>query len=300
MFATVLLMLSAACSAGEREREPSASPGPSPARGAASEVDGVAARGRRYEVTCAQPGDEQMAEPVAMDEPDPRFTGAWAVAGQDPDIVIALQADDRAVPCLDATYILAFAFASVADADSASAYARLRCHVPVLPADSRCDEGGPFWFGTDRSVDGTEGDGRRAVWVAGRAPAADWRTDPLEVAAREVGVSPDVPAFYQLRRVGLRVIEQTNDKVVVEAVHENVIDNNGEPYGTLAREHHTLRQLPGRNGWYPAEFIVVEYGQADLNDEELDEGWTGIKRVLVDVDRRSVAKDPGGTNDRGA
>ena len=289
LLATLMLTVFGACA--DSEREPSARPPHSPGRGAASEVDNVSARGHRYEITCAQPGDEQMGAPIGLEEPDPRFTGAWAVNGQDPDAVIALQADGRAVQCPDATYILAFVFASVTNPESAASHARLRCHVPAVPADPRCAEGGPFWFGTDPSEDGTEGDGRSAVWVEGRVPEPDWRQDPLEVAAREVAVTGDVPAFYQLRRVGLRLIEQTVATVVVEAVHENVVDNNGKPYGTLARERHTLRPQPGRRGWYPAEFIVVEYGQAHLDHDELDRAWSGIDRVLLDVDRRSSTAD---------
>lgn len=290
MLATLVLAAFGACS--EAGREPTTRPSEPAGSAAADQVDSVSARGRRYEVTCAQPGDEQMAEPISLDEPDARFTGAWAVNGQDADTVIALQADGRALQCPDATYVLAFAFLRVTDAESAAAFARVRCRVPAVPADPRCDEGGPFWFGTDPSEDGTEGDGRSAVWVEGRIPEPEWRSDPLEVAAREVAVSAEVPAFYQLRRVGLRVIEESPDEIVIEAVHENVIDNNGEPYGTLARERHTFRHLPGRRGWYPSAFIVAEYGQADLAGEVLDEGWSGIDRVLVDVDRRSATPTP--------
>jgi hypothetical protein len=155
-----------------------------------------------------------------------------------------------------------------------------------VPADPRCEEGGPFWFGTDPSQDGTEGDGRIGVWSDGRGPEPEWRNDPLEVAAHEIGVDPEVPAFYQLRRIGLRIIERSDDEVVVEAVHENVIDDNGSPFGTLQRERHTLRRLPGRAGWYPTAFIVAEYGQADLDDAALDAAWVDIDRTLVDVDRR--------------
>lgn len=253
----------------------------------ADEVDSVSARGHRYEVTCAQLSDEQMGEPVNLDEPDDRFAAAQTVNGEDADTILALQADGRFGPCHDATYVLAIAFADVTDPASAAEHGRRRCHVPAAPADPRCDEGGPFWFGTDPSEDGTEGDGRTGVWIDGRTPEPDWRADPLEVVARVVDVSPDVPAFYTLRRSGLRFVEQTEDKIVVEAVHEYVIGSDG-PRGTLQREHHTLRRLPGRSGWYPTEFIVAAYGQPTLDDAQLDDAWTGIDRIVVDVDRRTA------------
>jgi len=249
------------------------------------EVDSIAARGHRYEVTCAQASDEQMGQPVALDEPDDRFVAAKTFNGEDPDTILALQADGRFGPCPDATFVVAIAFADATDPPSAAEHGRRRCHVPAVPADPRCDEGGPFWFGTDPSQDGTEGDGRTGVWIDGRIPEPEWRSDPLEVAAREVGVDTDVPAFYTLRRTGLRFVEQTDDKIVVEAVHESVIGSDG-PLGTLQREHHTLRRLPNRSGWYPTEFIVAEYGQPTLDDAALDAAWVGIDRVVVDVDRR--------------
>lgn len=261
--------------------------GGDPASGAlVDRVDSISARGHDYEVTCAQLGDDQLGEAVSLDTADERFAAAKTIRGEDADTVLALETTGTVAQCPDATHLLAIAFSNASDPASAAERGRRRCYVPAIPAEPQCDEGGPFWFGTDPSEDGTEGDGRTGVWIDGRIPEPDWRQDPLEVTAREIGVSGDVPAFYKLRRIGLRFIEQTGDKIVVEAVHENVIDNNGSPYGTLQRERHTLRRLPGRTGWYPTEFIVAEYGQEDLDDAALDAAWVGIDRAVVDVDRR--------------
>lgn len=253
---------------------------------ASSSVDHVVAGGAAYEVTCAEPDRSALGPDIRLDEDDPRFDRATSVGGEATETVIALHSDGRVEACPAATWVLAFGRFDVADEPSGREHARRRCAVPAVPDDPRCAEGGPFWFGTDPSVDGTEGDGRSAVWVTGQGPAPAWRLDPLAVVDRQVDEGP-VPDFYRLRRVGLRLLEERPEEVFVEVLYQDVFDNAGVPLGHEQREHHTLGRLPGRDGWYEKAYIVARYGDRDLDDATLDAAWAeGADRVLIDVDRR--------------
>lgn len=255
--------------------------------GASRAVDHVVAAGAAYEVTCAEPDVTRLGPEVLLDKADPRFGRAAELVDEDRSAVIALDAQGRVERCSDAQWVLAFGGRHTVDEPTATEVARLRCLVPAQPDDDRCAEGGPFWFGTDRSVDGTEGDGRSAVWIEGDAPEPPWRLDPLEVITREVGVDPAVPDFYRLRRIGLRVLNERPDEVLVEVLYQDITDNAGEPWGAEQREHHTVRKLPARQGWYPVTYIVARYAEGDTEGAGLDAAWAeGLDRVLVDVDRR--------------
>jgi hypothetical protein len=238
-------------------------------------------------VSCAQPAPGQLAEAVELDDPDARFDGVRQVTGERPTQVLALHAAGNVESCPDAEWVLAFGQSHLVDEAAAFETARLRCLVPEVPDDERCVEGGPFWFGTDPTADGTAGDGRSAVWVEGTGPEPPWRSDPLEVVAGELDVDEDVVGSDQLRRVGLRVVEDHDDEKVVEVLYQNVSEVDGQRRGSVQREHHTVSRLRGRDGWYLTGFIVAEYAQDDIADAELDAMWNaGLDRVLVDVDRR--------------
>lgn len=124
------------------------------------------------------------------------------------------------------------------------------------------------------------------MWVEGNDPPPEWRLDPVNVITREVDTA-SVLASYRLMRVGLRVLEQGHDEVIVEVIYQQVTDNAGKPWGSDQREHYTLSRLPGRQGWYPTAFIVAKYSDQDVDEAALDAAWAaGVDRVLVDVDRR--------------
>jgi hypothetical protein len=241
-------------------------------------------RGEALVVSCAEPAAAQLGSSVELDAPDARFGAVREVVGERPTEALALRASGGLSACPDAEWVLALRSGPVVDEASAAEAARLTCHVPAVPSDERCAEGGPFWFGTDPSRDGTAGDGRSAVWIDGREPEPGWRSDPLEVAAREVGVAEAAPAFYALRRVGLRVVDEQDDQIVIEALYQQIVDGRG----SIQREHHTLSRLDGRAGWYQTAYIVAEYGDSEVGTAELDKVWAaGVDRVLTDVDRRT-------------
>jgi hypothetical protein len=251
-------------------------------------VDHVVANGTAYEVTCARPDPAALGRSVALDGSDARFSNAVDVEGEAPAVVLALEVRGRVDRCPSAEWVLAYSQVEESvDEATTMEYGRLRCLLPEQPDDERCIEGGPFWFSTDPSVDGTEGDGRSAVWVAASHPEPTWRVDPLEVVAREVREDQVVPDSYRLRRVGLRVVSEAHDVIVVEAVYQWSTHTLGGPLTTEQREQYTLSRLAERDGWYPTAFIVAQYGETNLSDAALDRSWAdGIDRVLVEVDRR--------------
>lgn len=252
----------------------------------ADTADSVVVGGVTYEVTCARVDEAQLGAKLELDKADALVNDAAEIAGEDLTGVLALQTSGRVQRCPDAAWVVGLAGPSPADAATATEHARLRCTVPARPDDARCGEGGPFWYGTDPSVDGTEGDGRSAIWLEAKEPPPQWRLDPLEVVTRAVAVDSSASEAYLLRRVGLRVVNASDDEVLVEVLYQDITDF-GELRGTEQREHHTLGKLAGRPGWYETTYIVAAYGDGDTDAATLDTSWAaGVDRVLVEVDRR--------------
>jgi hypothetical protein len=190
-------------------------------------------------------------------------------------------------------------------ADDARRIGHLVCDVPAVPAvpdDWRCAAGGPFQYFLDRSVDGTEGDENRSIWLEDAVAATNAalsegagpreRLDPLDLAVQDHDYVQRTALRNDevLYRVGIRIVEQGPGRVVLEVLHQSGDEMGSELVYRTQPEQFTYEQLGGGPGWWETRFIVQEY----TNDNPLsgpdaraamDREWRACcERLLVELD----------------
>lgn len=265
--------------------------------------DGVDLGGHSYDVTCAEPNDADLAEVVGTPGSAKGYDEARALAGEPAELVVALRATSGASWCRsDVTWVLAIASPTADTEEAVRLDAKVRCEVPAVPDDPRCDAGGPFWV----SDPSTGGDGRSAVYLpdviaatdaelaAGRGPQL--RLDPLQVVLAEVADYAQRDTWLDeqelLYRVGLRLLDRGPDSAVVEAMFQSGQRQGSDPdHFSTQREQYTVERVGGGAGWYVTAFVVTEYASQDdapTTIEAADRAWADCCDLVVsDLDRRT-------------
>jgi hypothetical protein len=278
--------------------------------------DGVVLGDVTYSFTCALPREGDLGQVVGIGGSDPRFVEARAVAGEDPAHVIALIAkiplelqsmsaelgepDTCDAP---ATRVLAYGGTwAQRTADDAQQMGHLMCEVPEVPDDLRCAAGGPFQYFLDPSVDGTEGDEHRSIWLDNAVAATNAalargggpreRLDPLDLVAlsHDYVQRPSLRPDEDLYRVGVRILEQAPGRMVIEVLHQSGQVQGSKVTYETQREEFTYEQLGGGPGWWETRFIVREYSNDNPRSGSdgraaMDADWADCcDRVLVELE----------------
>jgi hypothetical protein len=278
--------------------------------------DGVVLGDVTYGFSCALPRTSDLGPVVGLAGSDTRFIEARAVTGEDPARVIALIAarpldlhgmtevlgqPDTCDPA--SAQVLAFGQdRPPKTAADARLIGHLRCEVPEVPDEPRCVAGGPFQYYLDPSVDGTEGDENRSVWLDGPVAATNAelaagggpreQLDPLDLveASHDYVQRASLRTGEVLHRVGVRIVEQEPGRVVVEVLHQGGQEQGSDLVYETQREEFTYEQLGEGPGWWETRFIVREYTNDNPRSgsdarSAMDADWADCcDRVLVELE----------------
>jgi hypothetical protein len=256
--------------------------------------DAVVVDGRDFEVTCAVADERALGQVVAGAGGDPRFTEARAVAGEPPELVVALHRRTAQPSCgAGAAWTVAVAAVPVDDAAGARIQGRIRCLVPAQPDDHRCPAGGPFtWHAAGDAEDESHWEWLDEVVAGVNADLAAGESvpehaSPVGTVAAEVTPAPPHELYDDqvLQRIGVEEVASGGGVAEVLVVYQEglVYGDIGLAWSTQ-EERYTVEQLLGGPGWWITGFEVESYADpvaGDAGRAAIDERWAACCDAVV-------------------